>query len=298
MTLTANNPAGSDWEVYSDHRTPGISIKQLLQRGGDGTSLEFNLTRFSGEEFYAPRHHHNFDQIRIGVEGSTRYGPHEKLPARVIGYFPEGTWYGPTTVNEPTVQAILQFDGPSRLGYIDYRLHDAATAELKDLGDFRGGFYYPADGSPRIDGYQAAWERATGQPMRYPAARFLHPVYMAVDAFAWLDTDTPGVRTKSLGSFGERQTAIEMRLLTPAANHVVGHAGRRVVGFVLSGNATVGDAHCGTWSAFVTEPGETAAIVNDHDGETELVLVTFPDFSATPAPALVAPGDPEGTTGA
>lgn len=277
-----------DWQTYSDHRTPGISIKQLLQRGGAGQSLEFNLTQFAGEEFHAPRHRHNFDQIRIGVQGETKYGPNERLGARAIGYFPEGVWYGPTTVSEPTVQAILQFDGPSRLGYVDYRFHDRATAELKETGEFRDGYYYPADGAPRVDGYQAAWEQAMGRPMEYPEPRFGSAVFMHVDAFAWIDSPNGGPRTKHLGTFGERGTRIGMVELHGDDAHAVSSEERRSVLFVLSGSVAVEDTTVGSWQARLLEAGETAA-VRATDGTAELIVIDLPDFSAGPDAPTGAP---------
>lgn len=267
-----------NWETYSDHRTPGIWIKQLLERGGD-SQFEFNLVKFGGSEFHAPRHRHNFDQIRIGLDGVTKYGTRERLSARTIGYFPEGTWYGPTTVEEPTVQAILQLDGPGRLGYINYIAHDRAVAALKERGEFRDGFYYPNDGGPRVDGYQAGWEEAVGRPMVYPEPRFEFPIYMSIDAFRWLDTPTPGMRRKTLGVFGERGTALEMVSLDRDVSVEIGGDERTVVAFVYSGAVESAQGAVGMWGACLADQPDPLSVRATTDG-TEVLLVRFPDFSA------------------
>ncbi|WP_141005229.1 hypothetical protein [Nocardioides humi] len=48
MNTRVVDPQTSAWEEASTHRTPGIDIKQLLQRDGEGRSFEFNVVRFGG----------------------------------------------------------------------------------------------------------------------------------------------------------------------------------------------------------------------------------------------------------
>lgn len=207
----------------------------------------------------------------------TKYGPRERLTARVIGYYPEGCWYGPTTVDEPSAQAILQLDGPGRLGYINYVAHDAAVAELKTRGEFRDGFYYPNDGSPRIDGYQAGWELATGRKMEYPQPRFELPLYMNIDAFRWLDQPGTGLRHKTLGVFGERQTGLEMYLVPEGQSVSIGGGNRTVVVFVLTGEVSQDGQVISTWSATLADQADPITIEGRAE-ESELILVNFPVF--------------------
>src|SRR5215467_11923517 len=79
----------------SGHRSGGIDFKRLIQ-GAPGTpdNFEFSLVRTAGD-YYTPRHRHNFDQIRFCLEGSMNYAPGKNLDAGTVGYFPEGTFYGP-----------------------------------------------------------------------------------------------------------------------------------------------------------------------------------------------------------
>ncbi|MEU1692866.1 hypothetical protein ABZ590_15520 [Streptomyces hirsutus] len=268
----------STWTTASTHRTSGIEIKQLLQRDGEARSFEFNLVRFGGEDFWSPRHRHNFDQIRIGLEGETNYGPHRKLPARTIGYYPEGTHYGPLSVSgEPSVQAILQFDGASRGGYVTYEHLDTATAELRELGEFRKGFWHPNEGGKAVDGYQASWERATGRTMVYPEPRFDEAVYMHVDAFAWTQTEGSAVQRKHLGSFGERGLRIEMALVPAGESMAVGEPGRSGIAFVLSGRVASGGSEVSRYSAMLAEEDGSVEVTGVAE-LTELVLITLPKF--------------------
>ena len=282
MLTNVADPAAADWTNASEHRTPGIAIKQLLQREGDGSSLEFNVVRFAGEEFWSPRHRHNFDQIRIGLRGNTSYGPHATLTERCIGYYPEGTRYGPLSVQSPeTVQAIMQFDGASRGGYVTYVHLDKASAELRELGEFKRGYFHPFDGSKPIDGYQASWERATGRSMVYPEPRFAEPVYLQIDAFRWLPTAVPGVERKDLAQFGERDTAISMTRLAPGAVFEIPTDRACVIVFALSGSVTATDglttSAVNEWGALMVEPGEAVRI---EAGMTpaELVHIRLPYF--------------------
>lgn len=272
------DPTKMEWETASTHRTPGIETKPLLRRDGEGRSFEFNVVRFGGEDFWSPRHRHNFDQIRIGLEGQTNYGPHRALPARTIGYYPEGTYYGPQSVTDvPSVQAIMQFDGASRGGYVSYEHLDKATAELRELGEFRKGYWHPNDGGKAIDGYQASWERVTGRSMVYPEPRFAEAVYMHVDAFSWLPVAGSEVRQKHLGAFGERGLTISMLQVPGGAQATIGQPGGSTVGFVLSGGLNTGAGTQNLYSALLIEEDELGTVTGSAES-SELIIVTLPTF--------------------
>lgn len=275
MAVTVKDPKADGWVVASEHRTPGISIKPLAQRGGEGRSFEFNIVQFGGDDFYSPRHRHNFDQIRIGLTGETSYGEKQLIRPRMIGYFPEGTWYGPLEVNQPSVQAILQFDGASRCGYVSYDLLDKATEELRKEGTFSGGFYEPHNGS-KIDGYQASWERATGRSMVYPERRFLSPIYMNIDAFAWVGEEG-SVRRRTLGEFGERRTKISMLEVPEGERVEVGLPDQTVITFVLTGAVSHNGESLGEWSAVRTEESDRTEITGTAK-VSELIQLHLPVF--------------------
>jgi hypothetical protein len=278
MTTTAVDPTTAEWESASEHRTPGISIKKLLQRDGEGRSFEFNVVRFAGEDFWSPRHHHNFDQIRIGLEGQTEYGPQHKLPARTIGYYPEGTYYGPLSVEKPpSMQAILQFDGASRLGYVNYVHLDKATEELRSEGEFRKGFFHPSGGGKAIDGYQASWERATGRSMVYPEPRYDDAVYLAIDSFQWLPVEGSSVRRKHLATFSERGLSIEVLSVPAGETYRAGRPEATTVGLVLTGAVTSAGVTCPKYAGMLAEEGALLEVTGV-DADSEVVVINLPVF--------------------
>ncbi|WP_141005230.1 hypothetical protein [Nocardioides humi] len=206
----------------------------------------------------------------------THYGPHKKLPARTVGYYPEGTYYGPLSVDGgPSVQAILQFDGAGRGGYVNYVHLDKATEQLKERGEFRKGYFHPSDGGKAVDGYQASWELATGRSMVYPEPRYDEAVYMHLDAFAWVGAPE-GVRSKHLGSFGERGLRIESLLVPGGATFDLGTTGRTTVALVVDGEISADGATAGKYGALLADDGSlTCAGVA---GASELVVITLPQF--------------------
>ena len=278
MSVVISDPSTREWEEASRHRTRGIEIRRLLQRDGEGRGFEFNLVRFGGEDFFSPRHRHNFDQIRIGLEGTTQYGPREKLGARTIGYFPEGTHYGPLTVHAPSVQAILQFDGASRCGYVNYVHLDRGTEELAKLGTFGGGFYTP-NGGKKKDGYQSVWEHVTGREMEYPDRRFHRPVYMHVDGFNWLEDPRSALGHKTLGVFGERHLTIEMIRVPNGASVEVGSPDRTVLVFVLEGGVSCSGRDVPKWGAAMAE--ETMLQFTGEADVSELIVIGLPVFEGS-----------------
>ena len=173
--FAGENPVGSI-------RGNADRLKSLLSREADVRlargAFEFTFVESTGGEHFSPRHRHNFDQIRIALGGVSRYG-RKILRPRMIGYFPEGSFYGPHTVLEfPSVLAALQFDGASACGYINYPAIKAATEELKREGEFRRGVYHPTHGKAMEA--LAAWSRAVGS--RSLPAALDDLVFLSIDA--------------------------------------------------------------------------------------------------------------------
>lgn len=267
----------AEWAVNSPHRSKGITVQNVFQRDVENRSVEFNITGFDGEQFWSPAHRHNFDQIRIGLEGVMKYGARSKLQERTVAYYPEGTWYGPMACEGPSISAIMQFDGASHGGYITLARMDEATEVLRHKGKFDKGFYYPDDGSPKIDGYQASWEHMTGRKMVYvDPPRYVDAVYMNVDSFEWVDGEG-GTKRKTLGRFGERDFTIEA-LLVPAGKSVtVDKPGRLVVCFVLTGEVEVDGKGLPKWSGTFAEEADTVTFTG-RDDASEVLIFTLPDL--------------------
>ena len=108
----------------SGHRSGGIDFKRLIQgTPGAADNFELSLVRTAGD-YYTPRHRHNFDQVRFCLEGVMNYAPGKNLERGAVGYFPEGTFYGPQQDTAVSVTLVLQMGGRERL-----RLHGLRPVE-------------------------------------------------------------------------------------------------------------------------------------------------------------------------
>ncbi len=274
MQLT--DPESLDWVDGVPHRATTINVKTLVEQDG----VQLTLSEVHDLTMRSPRHRHNFDQIRIGLEGVATYGRNREIRERMIGYFPEGTRYGPQGVSRvPNTQVVLQFEGASASRYLPAGVLAQSTEVLRSAGQFRDGLYF-ADGVRRgVDAFQSVWEHATGQPMAYPPPRYEEPVYMHVDAFSYLPSGTPGVERKPLGTFGERELSIRMTRLRTDVGVVVGDVRQRCIFFVMGGSVRLGGRRLGQWSAVYTDAGEVGTL-SSVDGGAELVEIALPVLDA------------------
>jgi len=137
----------------------GLFIHRKLMVGEPGTPGNFQLELVrTTDDFFSPRHRHNFDQIRYQVEGEFDFDRNGKMKPGILGYFPEGTPYGPQTSSVSSLTLVLQFGGASGSGYMTQEEMEASTAELKKHGRFEKGVYRRNDdqeGKRNVDGYQA-----------------------------------------------------------------------------------------------------------------------------------------------
>jgi hypothetical protein len=177
--------------------------------GADNYSLK--LVNIEGN-FFSPRHRHNFDQIRIQLEGQFDYDKDGCFTPGSVGYFPEGTRYGPQTSSGVTWNLLLQFGGASGSGYTAESEEERAAGELKQQGAFEKGVFtrYKEDGTKvNQDAYEAIWEHIHGRPLVYPKERYERPVFMNSGHFDWVSVPgQPGVCSKLMGVFSELETKI------------------------------------------------------------------------------------------
>jgi hypothetical protein len=209
----------------------GMFHSRRLLEGQAGAIDNFQLSiGVSQGDFYSPRHHHNFEQIRVGLEGTLDYDRDGKMSVGVVGYFPEGIYYGPQSQNpdEVATAAVLQFGGASGSGYLSNAEVRAGMEELKKHGEFKNGVYrrqVPFHGKKNVDGYQAIWEHMHQRPMIYPAPRYNKPVFMDARHYEWVAVaNAPGVFEKLLGVFTERRSEAGFLKLDAGASHILrGH---------------------------------------------------------------------------
>ncbi|WP_203071124.1 hypothetical protein [Falsiroseomonas ponticola] len=272
------------------HREPGILFKHLLT-GAPGTPdcYELSLTRVV-TRYEAPRHRHNFDQVRWQLAGRFGDGKGEDLPAGWVGYYPEGTYYA-IDATGPCEQLTLQCGAPTGSGFMPYDQLFASAAELAKLGSFQDGIYRRHDASnlpPGVkrnqDGYEAVWQHAMGTPVVYPRPRFAAPLLMDPDAFAWIDAGG-GAARREMGRFTERGVTIA-QLRLAAGGAVTETARARRLFYVLAGEGLVQDQAILPESAIELAPGEEARFASA--GGMVLAALTLPDFSLPAAMAAAA----------
>jgi len=216
--------------------------------GEPGTpgNFKFSVSEL-GTDYSGPRHRHNFDQYRFMLSGESDYGQDGPLKAGMLGYYPEGVYYGPQVNKTPITCAVLQFGGASGSGYLQPREVKAGMEELKQFGEFKDGVFHRREGAQGIlrgksnmDAYQAIWEHVHGRAMVYPKGRYDAPIMMDAGNFAWARVrGAAGVSEKLFGVFTERRTQARLVRLDAGAHYEV--AGRGVY-LVLSGAGAAGGA--------------------------------------------------------
>jgi hypothetical protein len=278
-----------EWGKVSGHRSGGIDFKRLLQ-GTPGTpdNFELSIVRTTGD-YYTPRHRHNFDQVRLCLEGAMNYAPGKDLKAGTVGYFPEGTFYGPQSDSSVSVILLLQMGGSAGYGFMGYQQLTDGYKKLSGLGRFDGGIFcrHTADGRVvRQDGYEAIWEDVNGRAVQYPPPRYQEPVIIYPDSFGWLATRDPGFELKHMATFGERALNIGEIRATRGSRHKVDRHRASELLFVESGairDVTSGEV-LDTHSAFRVDPadaGRELEVVED----CVLFFVQLPKFDTKSAVA-------------
>jgi len=261
------------------HRKGKILIKRLIEgEAGSPENYGLHMGRESAE-FFSPRHHHPWDQIRYCISGSVPIAPGKTVDQGEVGYFPEGVHYGPQEGPERQVM-VLQFGGASGIGYLNRDQVNHAYDELSEMGKFENGVFHRERGRGRRnqDGYEAIWQHITGRKLVYPPPRYNEPVIMKPAHFAWRPGGAPGIQCRELGRFSERGTGVTFWRLTPGSRRVLpGDQGRRIV-FVAKGRGKCGRKPYLRHTAIEFSPGEVAKFAPD--AETELLCITIPSIVA------------------
>lgn len=257
------------WTVVRPVRGGTIEFMTLLE-GQEHTPDNYQLLLANTDvSFKSPRHRHNFDQVRYSLRGATNIGAKRNLEEGDLGYFPEGTYYGPQdqeSVGDTSLAMVIQFGGPSGSGYMSKRQMEEGFDLLQKDGRFESGVYKrnePApDGRVNQDSYEAIWEHQNGRSIHYSKPRFLDPVHFRESNFEWLPVaDTPGVQCKDIGSFTERGVAVSFLRLEAGARHVLAAAPQTQILFVKQGEGRIGDdRHWSQHTAAHLDPGEGAAL--------------------------------------
>ena len=165
-----------------EHRG-GTFHSRTMVEGEPGTpgNFKFSLSEL-GTDHSGPRHRHNFDQIRYTLTGIQSTGLGD-LAAGEVGYFPEGSYYGPQKQDGECECLVLQFQGASGEHLLSNEEMNATYDKLiKAGGKFENGVYkgFKPDGSPKNrDSYEAIWETHEGRELEFPQfPKLLVPYYV------------------------------------------------------------------------------------------------------------------------
>ncbi|KAF2722540.1 hypothetical protein K431DRAFT_283968 [Polychaeton citri CBS 116435] len=265
------------------HREGGILFKQLLH-GDDRTPENFSLALARQNDFYAPVHHHNFEQFRFALQGDTSLGPNTLLKEGQLSYHGEGTYYGPQKdePGEEKIVLLLQYGGASGQGYMSFNQLSEANQQLSCDGQFKGGKYYAKTGGVK-DGYQALWEHVNGRVLQYPKARYHAPIVMDPESYVW-QTIPSGLKKiaadgnvsawkKTLGVYTEREVRAEQIRITKGGCIAVGSDRAIHLLFVLTGTGSIKSKSLTKQSCVRLEAGKTVQVASNSQEMTMLHFV-------------------------
>lgn len=261
---------------------PGTLNSKILLVGKEGSKNNYRLYLETSEQSWsAPRHRHNFDQIRMAIAGEVDYGK-QTLPVGWVAYFPEYVHYGPQERGDATVTLNLQFGSASGNGFMSVRQRHAAFAELSAKGYFeKGAFTYIDEKGQRHrqDAYEALWEQVNGRKLVYGQPRYDGLIKMNPETFEWVpDSRSPGVSYKRLGTFTERNMSVQMIKVDQGATLTIGAQDSPQVLFLRSGQAKYDGRPLEKHAALGIEEGEGPVDIKGADA-AEFLYIRLPSFN-------------------
>ena len=260
----------------------GVLEQRFLLTGKDGSPNNYllNVGRTGAGGWTAPRHRHNFDQIRYILKGTYPYAKGKSMPEGWVGYFPESVHYGPQNRPEGLEMVVCQFGGASGHGFLSVAEREAANSELARIGEFRDGIftYYDENGKRHNqDGFEACFEKAMGRKLTYSRPRYDELIMMNPSNYEWMPTEDSGVFRKDLGSFTERNASVGfIRLEADAVYHDRKRDSIELL-FISKGRIELGNGEYGPHSAFELDPEDGCVRFTAHE-ETEFFRISLPEF--------------------
>ncbi len=252
-----------------------------LMTGPEGSPNNYGLQIVQVPDLYTtPRHRHNFEQVRVMLEGSFGFGPDQIQHAGTVGYFCEGTYYTQHGEGASTT-LLLQIGGPSGAGFMSRRQLRAGMQVLAAQGSFAGGVYTWHDDQGtkhNQDSYEAVWEHTFGRTITYPRPRYHAPVLLTTERFAWRPlAGTPQVQVRELGRFNDYGLAVAQWKLSPGAAWRC-TAAQALLAFCDEGEGQVSGQSFGRWSTLGLDAQEEVLI----QARTSCCFTAFllPDFEA------------------
>jgi hypothetical protein len=245
--------------------------------------------------FTAPRHHHDFEQIRISMTGVQDFGQGQVTEEGWIAYFPAGAYYGPERIDGASIFQIQWSDfWVSRTDY------DRAYAELSEKGEFSEGKFTRVDDDGDAhakDALNAIWEHVFQRESSFPTPRYPQPILMNPDAFDYV-VRADGLATKVLGHFTERDLTITKIRWDQRAKYVMPDD-RTYCMFTNVGSVEVEARQYGRHTVVWSDFGEQVVVSGEPGAEA--LCIAFPTAEFAPdtsgrAYAAVVGGDGPAST--
>lgn len=263
--------------VERQHARQGTFRAHPMLHGPDGTPGNFflQLSR-TYADFLSPRHRHNFEQIRVQLEGPADFDRDGVMEPGTLGYFPEGVFYGPQSISGESLTLVLQFGGASGSGYIPEAAFQAGVEKLKASGTFEQGVYRstrPEGSKYSQDAYEAVWEYLNGRALKYPGSRYQKPVFLDPEAFGWRETGhDAGVARRHLLTASEGELRLAQWKLAPGSQITL-EANTLV--FVLQGQGhTLGRG----WDKWSTLYSDASPLTLEATSPVVLLEIRLPDI--------------------
>ncbi|TAY28728.1 DUF4124 domain-containing protein [Rhizobium leguminosarum] len=256
--------------------------QKFLLYGEDGSPNNYllNVGLTGGGGWGTPRHRHNFDQIRYVLKGKYPASPHKIMDEGSVAYFPESVHYGPQDRPEGLEMMVIQFGGASGAGFLSTPRREAANEALKAKGEFKNGIFTWVDEKGQThnqDGATACYEEAMGKKMVLAPPRYDDIIMMDPKGYDWIATGQPGVSTKRLGTFTERNIDIGFIKVDAGATFNTGSRGQIEVLFMSKGNVTVDGKTYGEKTAIELLPSDVPVDIKASE-EALFFTVTLPKF--------------------
>ena len=232
------------------------------------------------DEYHTPQHRHNFEQIRIMLEGSFSFGKGLIQHEGSIGYFCEGTHY--TQKGEGrSVTLLLQIGGPSQQGFMSRAQLRTGIDQLSERGKFEDGVFTWIDEAGKKhnqDSYEAVWEHVHGTSIVYPKPQYLAPVILEPSRFTWRKLSA-GVYNKALGTFNGYGLKLSQLQLEAGAQLTLDTSARAQLLFCKIGEGNLEHETYGPWSSAEIAVGESISVVAK--SKSEFYVFDLPNFPSS-----------------
>jgi hypothetical protein len=272
--MEVNAMSGVDW-LPVEHNVRGGRVDFKLVREAEllpGVNSSTLMIKYHEAEdvFTAPRHRHDFEQIRIALSGRQDYGSGDIAEGGWVAYFPAGAFYGPEVINGASILLIQWSDF-----WVTREQNNRAIEELRKLGEFKGGIYsyVDADGKRKQkDGLNAVWEHVYKRPSSFPTPKYPSPILMNPDAFEWVKRNDV-LSEQVLGRFTERDLILSKVRWDVRGRYEL-PADRTYCVFTLSGTVRVDGVDYGPETAVWSDFGEDGSL--EAEAGTEAFSIAFP----------------------